>query len=92
MDEFSDIVENIYKSFFDKFWGQDDFTELKTGRLTFQQRADMYDLLTDHGYKYDLLHRTYTDPHGHPVPNPQTEYLMLKNKNESPWIRNETAD
>lgn len=85
MDEFSDIVDNIYKSFFEKFWGLDDFNELKSKRLTFQQRADMYDLLTDHGYAYDLIHRTYTDPHGHPVLNPEYVYLNLKNKNAVPW-------
>jgi len=85
MDEFSDIVDNIYKTFFSKFWGQDDFKELKHPARTVQQNMDVYDLLTNHGYTYDLLHRAYTDPQGHPVLNPEYVYLNLKNKNTVPW-------
>lgn len=85
MDEFSDIVDNIYKSFFSKFWGQDDFKELKHPARTVQQNMDVYDLLTNHGYTYDLLHRSYRDPHGNPVLNPEYVYLNLKNKNTVPW-------
>jgi hypothetical protein len=36
-DEFGEIVDSIYKTYFTKFWGQDDFKELKQKRLTFQQ-------------------------------------------------------
>lgn len=79
-DEFGDIVESIYKTYFTKFWGQEDFNELKQKRLTFQQNQHIYDLLTDHGYKYDLLHRTYTCPHGHPVLNAEYIYENLKTK------------
>jgi|GEM_PF-2979122 len=85
MDEFSDIVDNIYKTFFSKFWGQDDFKELKHPARTVQQNMDVYDLLTDRGYKYDLLHRVYRDPEGNPVPNPELVYLNLKNKDRVPW-------
>jgi hypothetical protein len=49
----------------------------------------MYDLLTDHGYKYDLIHRTYTDPYGNPVLNPEFVYLNLKNKSSVPWEKND---
>jgi hypothetical protein len=85
MDEFSDIVDNIYKSFFSKFWGQDDFKELKNPARTVQKNMDVYDFLTDHGYTYDLLHRSYRDPRGNPVLNPEYVYLNLKNKNSVPW-------
>lgn len=85
MDEFGDIVDSIYKTYFKKFWGQEDFDEVKTSRITIRQNMDMYDYLTDHGYKYDLLHRVYTDPSGNPVLNPEFVYLTLKNKGEVPW-------
>jgi hypothetical protein len=42
--------------------------------------VDIYDLLTDRGYKYDLLHRTYTDPGGHPVLNVETQYEYEKER------------
>jgi len=85
MDEFGDIVDSIYKTYFSKFWGQADFDELKINRTTIKQNMDMYDFLTDHGYRYDLLHRTYTDPEGNPVLNPQFVYLKLLNRNQIPW-------
>jgi len=79
-DEFGEIVDSIYKTYFTKFWGQEDFNELKQKRLTFQQNQQIYDLLTDNGYKYDLLRRTYTCPHGHPVLNAEYIYENLKSK------------
>lgn len=85
MDEFGDIVDSIYKTYFKKFWGQEDFDELKTSKITIKQNMDMFDFLTDHGYKYDLLHRSYTDPLGNPVLNPEFVYLKLKNQGEVPW-------
>ncbi|NBW13992.1 MAG: hypothetical protein EBR82_38910 [Caulobacteraceae bacterium] len=85
MDEFGDIVDSIYKTYFKKFWGHDDFDEVKSSKITVKQNMDMYDFLTDRGYKYDLLHRVYTDPTGNPVLNPQFVYLTLKNKETVPW-------
>ena len=85
MDEFSDIVDNIYKTFFGKFWGKDDFSELKHPRRTIQQNMDIYDLLTDRGYRYDLMHASYFDPEGNPVLNPEYVYLKLKNRDTVPW-------
>jgi hypothetical protein len=85
MDEFGDIVDSIYKTYFKKFWGQDDFNELKSLRKTVQQNMDIYDFLTDRGYKYDMIHRTYTDPLGNPVLNPDFVYLKLKNQDRVPW-------
>lgn len=85
MDEFSDLVDDIYKTFFGKFWGKTQFKELKNNPRSVRQNVDVYDLLTDHGYKYDLLHRTYTDPVGNPVLNPEYVYLNLKNRNQVPW-------
>jgi len=85
MDEFSDIVDNIYKSFFGKFWGKDDFAELKHPRRTIQQNMDIYDFLTDRGYRYDMMHGSYSDPEGNPVLNPEYVYLKLKNQDTVPW-------
>jgi len=85
MDEFGDIVDSIYKTYFTKFWGHEDFDEVKTKKNSFKYNQDVFDYLTDHGYKYDLIHRTYTDPHGNPVLNPEYVYLNLKNKDIVPW-------
>jgi hypothetical protein len=85
MDEFGDIVDSIYKTYFTKFWGLDDFEELKSSRKGFRETQEIYDLLTDHGYKYDLLHRTYSDPHGNPVLNPEYVYVRLKYGDKVPW-------
>ena len=80
MDDFGEVVGSIYKTYFNKFWGEDDFNELNFKPRTFQRNADIYDLLTDRGYKYDLLHRTYTDPGGHPVLNLETQYEYEKQR------------
>ena len=70
MDDFGEVVGSIYKTYFNKFWGEDDFNELNFKPRTFQRNAD----------KYDLLHRTYTDPGGHPVLNVETQYEYEKQR------------
>ena len=85
MDEFGDIVDSIYKTYFTKFWGQESFEEVKTKKNGFKQNQIIFDYLTDHGYKYDLIHRTYTDPYCKPVLNPDFVFLNLKNKDAVPW-------